>query len=772
MLINKSIPSLFNGVSQQPPTLRHDTQAELSENAYPTIAQGLRKRPPLSYLAKLSGSPITNASVHVINRSAVERYVVFATNGALQVFSLIDGSTRSVAFPKGIGYMASANPQTDFRFVTVADYTFVLNTSVTVQKASQGRSNPSNVAWLYVTSFQPNTTVFATVDGVKASFGIRADTTNDTASVATGLATALQTALGVGYTVVANGPSTGLIQVVKSAGSITSATCTDTYGNTLITNLFGSVQTFSKLPPAFTTDYTLTITGTPTDGTSTYYVEFKDGSWVETVKPSLFNGVDPATMPHKLVRQADGTFTFDEVSWEPRKVGDEETNPPPSFIGRTINDVYYFRGRLGFLADENVCMSRSGEYYNFWGKSATAVLDTDPIDTNVGTNKVSILNYAVPFDKSLLLFSDETQFQLTGGQELLSPKTVKADVATEFDSGTQARPVGIGQTVYFGVTAGTHTGIREYYVDATTLTNDATDVTAHVPTYIPANLFRLTASSSEDVIFALCRGEPSAVYAYKFFWAGNEKQQSAWFKFVFDSNTQVLGCEFIENRCYFVVNRADGTYLEVMDLQADLSDAGIGFVIHLDHRIYMSGSYDPGTNTTTFKTPYAVSSAGYSMVAGPAFTGKVGKLIPFNVVDAYTVTATGNWTAGPVFFGMSYTSRYRFSQQYAKDQNQVAMTNGKLKLRRFYVDYTNTGYFYVEVQPKARDTYTYKFTGHTLGTPSATLGVPSIESGTFKFPVMTANEGVRIDLINDSYLPSIFQSAGWDAEFVTFGRRM
>jgi hypothetical protein len=772
MLINKSIPSLFNGVSQQPPTLRHDTQAELSENAYPSIATGLRKRPPLSYLALLSRAVISNAAVHIINRSTTERYVVFGTNGGIQVYSLLDGSPRTVSFPNGTGYLASASPSTEHRMVTVADYTFVLNTSIPVQPTAATATNPANVAWFYVNSFQANTFITITVDGTSAQYGIRGDTSNDTGTVATGIATALQTALGGGYTVAANSPIAGLVQVVKAAGAISSVSSSDTYGNTLIVDLYNPVQTFSKLPPSFVAGYTLQIVGTPTDGTSSYYVEFKGSSWVEAVKPGLSNGFNAATMPHQLIRQADGTFVFQEVSWESRKVGDSITNPPPSFLNRNIADIFYYRGRLGFLADENVCMSRAGEYYNFWGKSATAVIDTDPIDTNVGTNKVSILKYAVPFDKSLLLFSDQTQFQLTGGQELMSPKTVKADVATEFDSGTAARPVGLGQAVYFGVTVGSHTGVREYYVDATTLTNDATDVTAHVPTYIPANLYSLAASSSEDVIFALCRDEPNAVYVYKFFWSGNQKQQSAWFKFVFDTGTSVLGAEFINNKCYFILNRADGTYLETMDLQADLSDAGIGFIVHLDHRVYVSGSYDSTSNLTTFTLPFAVAASGYSMVAGPAFTGKVGKKIAFTANGGYTVTAPGNWTAGPVFFGQDYSMRYVFSEQYAKDQNQVAMTNGKLKLRRFYLDYTKTGYFRTEVQPKARDTYTYVFSGHTLGTSSATLGVPSIESGTFKFPVMTANEGARIEVINDSYLPSIFQSAGWDAEFVTFGRRV
>ncbi|MDF0504845.1 hypothetical protein POK33_29350 [Burkholderia cenocepacia] len=769
-LINKSIPSLFNGVSQQPPTLRHDTQAELSENAYPTIATGLRKRPPLSYLALLTRSVITNAAVHIINRSVSERYVVFATNGALQVYSLIDGTQRTVNYPNGTSYLSSVSPQADFGFVTVADYTFVLNRTMRVSQGPPAESNADNVAYFVIQLNEANISYRVTIDGTVSQYST-GNTGDDTQYIALQLAAKLSEDHPSGYTFSVL-PSTAIIKAVKLTGPFTETACSDGFGNTAMLDMTKAVTTFGKLPPTFEPGYTVTVSGDPQGGASAYYVKWDGNAWVETTKPGTTNTIVSGTMPWKLVRQADGSFTFSPVSWEPRKVGDDVSNPAPSFVGRTIADIFYYRGRLGFLSDENVCMSRAGEYYNFWGKTATAVIDTDPIDTNVGANKVSILRFAVPFDKSLLLFSDQTQFQLTGGQELMSPKTVKADVATEFDSGTAARPVGIGQAVYFGVTAGQHTGIREYYVDATTLTNDATDVTAHVPAYIPANLFSLVASSSEDVLLALCRDDPSVVYVYKFFWSGNTKQQSAWFKFRFEPGTAVLGAEFINNRCYFILNRSDGTYLETMDLQSDLSDAGMGFVIHLDHRVYVSGSYNAGTNTTTFTLPYAVPSSGYQMVAGTAFTGKVGKRIPFTADGGYTVSAPGNWTAGPVFFGQDYAMRYRFSEQYAKDQNQVAMTNGKLKLRRFYIDYTNSGYFRVEVQPRERDTYTYKFSGHSLGTSSATLGVPSIESGTFRFPVMTSNEGVRIEIINDSYLPSVFQSAGWDAEFVSFGRRM
>jgi hypothetical protein len=72
-------------------------------------------------------------------------------------------------------------------------------------------------------------------------------------------------------------------------------------------------------------------------------------------------------MPQVLVRNADGTFTLEGGDWDKRTVGDvTKTNPMPSFVGRTINDVFFHRNRLGFLSDESMILSRSGLYFNFF----------------------------------------------------------------------------------------------------------------------------------------------------------------------------------------------------------------------------------------------------------------------------------------------------------------------------------------------------------------------------------------------------------------------
>ena len=171
-------------------------------------------------------------------------------------------------------------------------------------------------------------------------------------------------------------------------------------------------------------------------------------------------------MPHVLIRQADGDFRFARVDgdtysvtvgsttqsytlpqWGERTVGDEESAPNPSFIDAPINNVFFFRNRLGFLADDNVILSRVSEFFNFFPETVITVIDSDPIDVAASHTKVAILKNAVSMGEQLILFSDQTQFVLASSSDTLTPSTANVIVATEFESSSAAQPVGSGSSI-------------------------------------------------------------------------------------------------------------------------------------------------------------------------------------------------------------------------------------------------------------------------------------------------------------------------------------
>jgi len=118
---------------------------------------------------------------------------------------------------------------------------------------------------------------------------------------------------------------------------------------------------------------------------------------------------------------------------------------------------------------------------------------------------------------------------------------------------------------------------------------------------------------------------------------------------------------------------------------------------------------------------------------------------------------------------------YRFSQQrltQSGNNNQGEVISGRLQLRNFILKFEDTGFFKVEVTPENRDTSIHKFTGRFLGAASSSIGDIKLETGTFRFPVMSRADRVTIDVKNDTFLPTQLASAEYEAQFHMRSKRI
>ena len=124
------------------------------------------------------------------------------------------------------------------------------------------------------------------------------------------------------------------------------------------------------------------------------------GIWEECPKPGVNIEYDPATMPIQLQRSNTGEkFILNQVAYEQAQCGDTDalvgTNPRASFVGSTINKMIFFRNRLCMLSDENVIMSRPGNFFNFWSKTATTFSNIDVIDVSCSSEWPAIVYDAI-----------------------------------------------------------------------------------------------------------------------------------------------------------------------------------------------------------------------------------------------------------------------------------------------------------------------------------------------------------------------------------------
>ncbi len=798
-LISTSIPNLVSGVSQQADGLRYSSQSEEQVNGYSSLVEGLIKRPPLKHIAQLISGSVGDTQVHTINRDTDERYVVVFQNNTVKVFG-IDGTEKTVSTPDGVGYITTTTPRTDLKCLTVADYTFVLNKTKTAAVGAGQTTAQGNEASVFVSQGDYSVTYKIILAGTTYT---HTSSSSDVAQIQPSyIATQLQTAIGSGtYTVTQYG---GTLHIVKDDGGAFTCSVEDSKAGDFIKNITDSVQNFVDLPVEAKHGYMIKIEGTPEEEGDEYWVKFVadnasggSGQWEETAAPSIDKEYDATTLPHQLIRNADGTFTFSKATWAARLVGDDDTNPKASFVGKKIKDVFFFKNRLGFVADENVIFSESAEYFNFWRTTVTQLLDSAPIDVGTSSTKVSILFAAVPFYDRLVLFADQTQFTLQASG-LLTAKTVSIQQSTAYTVSATADPVPVGKNVYFGFPRNDFSGVQEYFINPDTQFFDGADITAQVPKYLKGNLIKISAADNEQVVVAQTDGFTTGVYVYKYFFSGSDKLQSAWFKFDFGTGTTVLNTDFIDSTLYAVIERSDGVYLESMDIEAGQQDAGSQYVTLLDRRAELSGgSYNSTADTTTFTSPYNVDSDTMEIVSKPhpdagSNTNVVGtnpqgaveRKLPEGValaIDSKSGTSLvvkGNYTNQPVFIGTPYTMTYTVSRPQLRSpsssgRGQVMLAQGRYQLRHGVLVFNDSRYFKVQVTPKSRDTFSYVYNGRSIGTGTAVLGsqAESIQDGTFRFPVYAKHDQVDISVTNDSPFPSSLVSLEFEAIYAVRNRR-
>lgn len=823
-LVSQSVPSFKGGVSQQPDIIRFPDQVTELVNGFPNEVEGLQKRPPTISVGRL-GEHVDSSKkkYHVINRDESERYILQLGSGEYQVYDL-NGVAKECKFEneEAKQYIVSNNPKESLKAVTVADYTFILNTEKEVG-AVEGRSDAgwSNTALVYIKNAQYAKTYAIYINGEYICGVITPDGGEAKQAVQTTtafIARALYALLTTGKKPDGNNPDVdgtydALLNQVgggstmgysRSDVNISQYQCAligdsmitirpksgDTPPNILVKDGFGNqnaiaymgkVTAVNKLPPLAPNGYIMQISGEKNSEDDDFYVKWDDlhKVWKETIAPSIPYQINPKNMPHAIVRESDGSFTLKKLPWVDRGAGNEDTNPDPSFIGRKINDIFFYRNRLGVISDESIILSSTNDFFNFWFKSSAAIADTDPIDVSVSSNKVATLTHAVPFARELMLFSREGQFVLSS-DGVMTPKSVKCDQITNFDYNPMVQPISVGPSIFFVNDRVNHSSLMRYYSlqDVADL-KDAEDVSAHIPTYIPNGITRLSGNTTENVVTLVNTKNPNTVYCYKFILQNGVSEQQAWFKWTFGyKGTEVVLAEFVDSTIYLLINSPNGLFLDKAQLTGnaiDFEDEPVRLFMDrkVKYTIPSNAKYSDFNDYTelSLKDIYGYSpmnTGEYVMY----LVNKEGYLMEIHEWDDNGVfRINGDHRGHEVFVGMSYYFYTELSKQNIKRPTDsggvVSEDEGRLQLRYYWFNYSNSGVFDCHVDNDVKNKhFKYRFTGKILGESRTKLGVSKVFTGKFKFPIQDNNSEVVISMSTNNPQPLNVISGGWEGLYV------
>jgi len=314
--ISQKIPHLISGVSQQPDSVKTSTQLRVCDNYYPDVTLGLTKRPGMRGVSKLANA-VSDGTWFTIFRDDKEKYLVqFSKAGALKVWSANNGLAQTVnAVAAEATAYAVHDSFDDLATLQVNDYIFVLNRNITVAQGSTSSAAQTPYAFVTIATIAYSSTYIITLNGTSFSYATPtsgatqlnvSDIVGGLASAINGNASWVATAIGnsihirrntsVDFTIEAKGGSTG----------------------TAINAYKGVVTSPANLPTQFLNDLKIKVGGTESVAEDDYWVVFRTedngasglGHWDETIAPSTVLGINEETLPHVIIREANGTFTY------------------------------------------------------------------------------------------------------------------------------------------------------------------------------------------------------------------------------------------------------------------------------------------------------------------------------------------------------------------------------------------------------------------------------------------------------------------------------
>ena len=635
-------------------------------------------------------------------------------------------------------------------------------TSVTILNGGSANDN-SGVATV---SFPESDATGATVTYTSG------DSTNaanaDTSVIAAGINTTITSTASIN-TLYEREVVGGSLIISKLNGETFYLTSRDGLANTAIGIVFKTVDDISDLPIQAPNNFKVAVRGSIDSKEDDYYVTFNTndlssfgvGGWIESAGYNIPYKLDASTLPHSLVNTGLNQFELSEVSWNERVVGDDDSNPLPSFIGKPLNNIFFHKNRLGLLTDDTVLFSEAGQFFNFFRTTVRTLLDSDPIDVSAASTHISKLSSAVGFQENLILFADRGQFVVKSG-DTLTPTSISISPVTNYDVDTSAEPLGLGAYIYFPAPRGNYMGIREFRLDATSSTFDSEDITSQIPAYIPSgSTAKLVASSTENLICVYSKGTglTNTLYVYKFYWSGNEKVISSWSKFTFAMD--IHGVEFMNSKLYIVGNKTGRAILCSIDMEEQRVEPDTlgNFTYHLDLLTKVTSG-----STSSITLPFHVEDG--DVVEAYDEKG-------INIKISHVVGNTA-YLARPAicFIGLRYAMEYTFSEPVFKQQGGPQGTPSGLTrfiLRNGNVFFSKAASFRIEVTPAARDTSLFDFSPNIVDVNRA--GAMVFDDGVARFSIFTEAKDCVIKIVNDSAFSANFQSAEFEANAHTRATR-
>jgi len=713
--------SLLQGVSQQLPEERMPGQLTAQTNMLSDPVTNLRRRPGALFRKSFTWADADDAHVLGWFTDIAGSRIHILLNTATGNIRVLNELLVQEASLEGGAYLTSADP-TRIRATSVGNEFFLCNVDAVPAVVSAGtEQDPTLAGFFYIVagafsktyeiavahSGGTYTASYTTPSG--GAVGDAALTTPE--YIATQLATTL--ALNVGLSVTRDGPYVFMQHATAiSVNTSTGQSYMVASKSAMVTNV-GNLP--ARLPSA--ADGFICRIGT---GSAAQFYKYEHASteWIESGawgSPTSITGV-----PISLIWTGTA-WALDTTAFSGRVAGDATTSPLHEWMQVGITGMGTYQGRLVLLSGPLVSLSASGLPRQFFRTTVTSVLNSDPIEIGAGMNSAAAYEWAIPFQRDLVLFSRAYQAVIPSGNVAITPSTATVVPTSSHETDTTSSPISMGRTLMYCVPKsedffGAMEMIPSSYTDSQYMSQDSTP---HLPKYMGGRCRFAVSSGVANMALFAPSGDTQSLIVHEYHWSGDEKVQQAWHQWLFEY--PVAAAYFASDQIIVVFVLNETLVMCSIDPRAGLLNA-LG-----ERRPFLDG-YEVATITDHVVPipawmlafdPAVGERLSLVMLTGPMAGEPVGATLD---VGGESFTTVLSHPSGTVGIGAAYYSGFVPSPPVVRDYEGQVIHSGKATLNRFMIGTEGSSEFTVNVT----DSYSV---GEDLGVPTLSWSSPELALG-------------------------------------------
>ena len=414
-------------------------------------------------------------------------------------------------------------------------------------------------------------------------------------------------------------------------------------------------------------------------------------------------------------------WTLNTSEFDGRNAGDDDSNELHEWMTYGITGIGTYQGRLVLMSGPLVSLSASNKPRQFFRSTVYSLLNSDAIEVGAGMNSAAAYEWAIPFQKDLVLFSRAYQAVIPSGNSAITPATATVVPTSAHETDTTSSPITLGRTLmyctpnsedFFGVME----MIPSNYTDSQYVSQDSTP---HLPKFMGGRCRFAVSSGVASMALFSPSGDTYSLAVHEYHWDGDNKVQQAWHQWTFE---YPIACAYFASDMVVLAFIQNGNIV-------------LGTVDPLAGALNASSERRPflDLNVSTSIVNNTVTIPAWMLAFDPAIRAKLklvmvtsalaGEEVGFaNGATEDTLTTVPSHQSGTVGIGIPYYSGVIPSPPVVKDSNDQTIHSGKATLQRYMVGTKNSSEFTVNVT----DAYS---TGEDLAMPTLSWSSPELELG-------------------------------------------